>query len=509
VSHRLAETLLFCVTASASVAIGGIARADVAVWQLDMPSQSPPRRTSSGFAFDTARDRAVVFGGFWTPPDGVSTTLGDTWEWDGSSWTQACMSAPCSGQTPGKRAEFAFAYDSAHGQTLLAGGCPAAEATCPTPLGDLWHWDGQAWAEDCTAPPCSSSKPGPTLGAAMAFDAGRGKMVLFGGSTSPATWEWNGAWWTLACDGSTCPGPRPRAGHAMAYDAAHKQTLVFGGLDLANNILSDLWAWDGAHWSQLCTSASCADTQPVPRIFATMAYDSTRGMTILYAGCALPSNGCLGTPSDAWEWTGSAWLDLAVASSSVSEPVIDESMQIAFDATTARILVLDGFAQGAGATAASLFEAHVVGDSCTSAATCDTNFCHDGICCEAACADPCDSCNTTASPGICASRASCVTTCDGNHTLTTSDGNGTVDCSPYECAPGGMCKTSCTNAADCAQPNVCESSSQSCIPPRAGGGGDSKSGCAAAAGAESSTQAALVLLTIAGGALGVRRRRAR
>jgi len=64
----------------------------------------------------------------------------------------------------------------------------------------------------------------------MAWDAGRRRVVLFGGSDgSPLgdTWEWDGATWTQ--DESTVA----RAAHAMAYDGARGRLVVFGGTDAA------------------------------------------------------------------------------------------------------------------------------------------------------------------------------------------------------------------------------------------------------------------------------------
>src|SRR5260221_3467238 len=76
-----------------------------------------------------------------------------------------------------------------------------------------------AWAQQ---PAWTDVTPGttPRWGHAIAFDAGRGETILFGGAGSPAivgdTWKWNGTKWTEC---RPTMHPSPRFWHAMAYDA--------------------------------------------------------------------------------------------------------------------------------------------------------------------------------------------------------------------------------------------------------------------------------------------------
>lgn len=86
-------------------------------------------------AFDSARAVTVLFGGHNGPPMGPR--LADTWEWDGTTWTQ--RTSPTS---PPARLGFAMAYDSARAVTVIFGGIGDAG-----PLGDTWEWDGSAWTQ--------------------------------------------------------------------------------------------------------------------------------------------------------------------------------------------------------------------------------------------------------------------------------------------------------------------------------------------------------------------------
>jgi len=82
----------------------------------------------------------------------------------------------------------------------------------------------------------------------MAYDAGRGVSVLFGGLTNCAlfnsgdgysgeTWEWNGSAWTLR----SASGLSPRVWHAMAYDSARGMTVLFGGYTAGGLLNGETW----------------------------------------------------------------------------------------------------------------------------------------------------------------------------------------------------------------------------------------------------------------------------
>lgn len=63
-----------------------------------------------------------------------------------------------------------------------------------TTLGDTWRWSGGTWTKVAVAGPSSR------LRAAMALDAARGRVVLYGGQTTAGvtladTWEFDGTAW--------------------------------------------------------------------------------------------------------------------------------------------------------------------------------------------------------------------------------------------------------------------------------------------------------------------------
>jgi hypothetical protein len=180
-------------------------------WFLGPP---PSSRMGSAMAYDSARGVTVLFGGrSGTYP---YTYNSDTWEWNGTRWTQRSPAT-----SPSPRQEHALAYDSGRGVTVLLGGFATNAG------GDTWEWNGTNWTQ------CSPAmSPSARAGHAMAYDSARAVTVRFGGNlnTSPAnngdTWEWNGTTWTQR---SPATSPSPRFEHAMVYDSMRGVTVLYGG----------------------------------------------------------------------------------------------------------------------------------------------------------------------------------------------------------------------------------------------------------------------------------------
>lgn len=138
--------------------------------------------------------------------------------------------------------------------------------------------------------------PAPRMDHAMAYDAARQRVVLFGGidarGTFGDTWLWDGAYWTQVAN----TGPQARRNHALAYDSVRQQVVLFGGTAGGATRLEDTWIWDGLNWTQV------AESGPVPRRAHAMASDNARGLIVLFGGEARDRE-----LSDTWEWDGSEW----------------------------------------------------------------------------------------------------------------------------------------------------------------------------------------------------------
>ncbi len=232
-------------------------------------------------AYDSTRQRTVLFGGF-----GAAGRLADTWEWDGSSWM--LQRTPVA---PPARAFASMTYDSIRQRVVLFGG-DASDGF----LADTWEWDGVAWTERTPA-----VSPSARRGHVLTYDAARQKTILFGGESGDHTnladtWEWDGQNWTWLEPGVS---PAARRHAALSYDSTRQRLVLFGGF--GSNMLDDTWEWNGSTWQRRFSPSS-----PSPRGEHAMAYDPVRQRTILTGGYD-------GSPlTDAWEWDGSAWIPFTI-----------------------------------------------------------------------------------------------------------------------------------------------------------------------------------------------------
>jgi hypothetical protein len=160
-------------------------------------------------------------------------------------------------------------------------------------LHQTWIYDGLDWHQAVT--PASPSYR-VVIGC---FDTGRQRFVVISGnrSNAPSTFEWDGSTWLDR-------GPVPfaaRDGEAVAYDSTRGVTVMFGGSQTGISGFADTWEWNGSTWTQRSSGG------PFPRWNPSMAFDSARGVTVLFGGTTqLSAETALG---DTWEWNGSYWLE--------------------------------------------------------------------------------------------------------------------------------------------------------------------------------------------------------
>ncbi|MEY3229914.1 MAG: hypothetical protein RL689_1, partial [Planctomycetota bacterium] len=186
-------------------------------WSL-VATTGPAARGGHSMAFDSTRNRVILFGGFGAD----SALLGDTWEWDGSAWTRIQPA-----NNPGARYGAAMAYDPARRLTILFGGYNAS------PRAEMWVWNGTDWVQH--------SGYDARYYATAAYDEVRGMVVIFGGLTSsgPASnaFAWNYGWSLLSVPST----PASRWAHAMSFDPSTRRMVVTGGAGFALFRFRDAW----------------------------------------------------------------------------------------------------------------------------------------------------------------------------------------------------------------------------------------------------------------------------
>ena len=179
----------------------------------------PAPRYQPAMVYDEARGVTVLFGGGGRPH--APWVYGDTWEWDGTSWTLRSEDGPA------PRQGHAMAYDPVRERTVLFGGY-AGSYFCS----DTWEWDGDTWTQRASSGPPGRHQHG------MAYDALLGVTLMCFGSDSnylDDVWCWDGLDWS-----EFMGGPPARMSHGIAYDSLRNVVIVFGGATSAP-VYSDTW----------------------------------------------------------------------------------------------------------------------------------------------------------------------------------------------------------------------------------------------------------------------------
>ena len=88
--------------------------------------------------------------------------------------------------------------------------------------------------------------------------------------------------WIDRTPSSPLMSPSPRSGHAMAYDASRAEVILFGGVrgGSINNAFNETWLWNGMTW--INRSPVNSSDSPPGRYNTAMAYDSLRGRVVLF-----------------------------------------------------------------------------------------------------------------------------------------------------------------------------------------------------------------------------------
>ena len=270
---------------------------DGRAWNLiEVGPTAPPPPIIGGMGYDPVRRKVLRHGGVTAPND--TFDVGTTWEWNGQTWTQIA-----DGFIRGAHSLF---YDTLRGKMLAFGGSSSSNVS-PSP--GTWAFDGDQWNLITTSGP----SPRFTFNRTLVWDSNREVGVLYGSGPSPSewfddTWEWDGAVWRKV----NVSGPGPRAMHAMAYDARRGKVVLFGGYrDCFRCEINETWEYGLAplqvsrierlpdnsmaiRWSgeappyqvQSCSSLAALDwrneSEPTDRLNATVnTGESTRFFRVL------------------------------------------------------------------------------------------------------------------------------------------------------------------------------------------------------------------------------------
>lgn len=265
-SPRAGAAMAYDATRRATVLFSGAKDADTwtwdgITWTRQSPAMSPPARAGASFAYHPPTKTIVLFGGVIDRGD----VLGDTWLWNGRTWSQA------PGTGPVARSGASMAFDPVSNNLLLFSGFNPANFS----LDDVWKWDGTSWIRLASTSPALA-------GASVAYSSAMGKLILFGGDPGRAkfgisgtTLAWDGAKWSVV---SLSPSPQARWGAAMAALPDGGPILLYGGQGDDLSLLGDTWTLDGG-WSNIT-----AVPTPSPRANASLAPSPSSNSLILFGG---------------------------------------------------------------------------------------------------------------------------------------------------------------------------------------------------------------------------------
>ena len=521
--RRSGQAMAFCPASGKMVEFGGQTETgdllddlwewDGSTW-TEVPSEvRPARRLSAAIAYDPSRKSLILFGGVTNKPFPAHTDahgfLNDTWEWqtDTRKWSQLFPAS-----SPDPVDAHAMVTDSARAKVLLFGGQNNAHtSTYPLPgtprspdamSNAVWEWDGGKTTWTNRTPISTAVAPLGRILPLVSFDEGRRKMFLFDGAGNgdgtggSAFWEWDPvtAGWAKrdshdVLDFASQDIPDDYGQELfispafVAYDSQRRRQVI----TTWTNDTSSLRTWEldprGPTWFERVLSPG-----PDSRYFPAVAYDSQRGVMVLFGGAITFIGGTVGDPLDrqGWPTSNETWeykvtklgngegCTVAVASTCASgfcvEGVCCASASCAGACQSCALAGREGTCMPAAAGTeipGSCSDGQACdgsgkcasknGVACTSASVCASGFCVDGVCCESACDGKCVSCNQDARAGKCSAYAAGSdpeNDCDSGHDPCRSTCNGAGACDfPRLGTVCGPCEI-CNGVGLCAPPNA-------------------------------------------------------
>ena len=249
--------------------------------------------------------------------NGTAVPSDKTWEWDGTSWLRRTPVV-----TPPARSAHALAYDAARQRMVLFGGI----ATTGITLTDTWEWDGATWLERIPSDTPTLSGP-PTL----VYDSLRARVLLIGASADKlATWAWDGTNWTQL----TTTGAPARTSFSFTYDAGRDRVVIFGGTR-AGVLQQDTWEFNGTAWVRAFPLNS-----PTARNGHAMTYDSVRQQVVLVGGVDATNKPL----EDSWSYDGNTWAAL-----NVDLPPRANAL-LTYDSARSAVVLAGGYSDAAATT---------------------------------------------------------------------------------------------------------------------------------------------------------------
>lgn len=176
----------------------------------------------------------------------------------------------------------------------------------------------------------SIGAPSPRFRALIVYQADLQRTLLWGGFLESGeycneTWEFDGRSWKQLDVSS----PPAYPGCAMAYDTYRGVAVLYGGQR------RDTWEFDGSEWSR----ARC-NNHPSVTGYGAMAYDPERRLTVFFGGETV--SGQTGLPgalsAETWLYDGSEWMPVDAIG-----PSPRKYCRMVYDSARRRVVLFGGF----------------------------------------------------------------------------------------------------------------------------------------------------------------------
>jgi hypothetical protein len=293
-----------------------------------------------------------------------------TWEWNGMAWT--LRSTATVGTVDG------MGYD---GTGVIMTGYAMVGLFIQF---RQWRWTGTSW-------PTYGTPPVLSVGAVMAYDSVRDRLVRVVLNDGIETYEWDHTSWSNV----THVGPSARDGHAMTFDVHRREVVLFGGLTTSGAYPPELWRYK--MYGDACTQNQDCDT-----FFCVDGVCCEKAACGTCEQCNVPGSEGTCVPTTAVD------LDTCPSGRSCvvkTPPGLPPFGECAF----------------------------TNGGPCGAASDCHSGICSpDGVCCNLDCTENCRRCDLPGSVG----------TCSNVPLSLASTGRGGI-CAPYLCSGGTGCPTNC------------------------------------------------------------------
>ncbi|HEX6050660.1 MAG TPA: hypothetical protein VFZ21_15380 [Gemmatimonadaceae bacterium] len=219
----------------------------------------------------------------------------------------------------------AVAFDAARRRLVLFGGSRRPGDSAWVDSNDTWEWDGARWQ----LMPHVHGEPGARRAHALAFDPHERRVVLVGGVRTRTDGKGDDAFddtWTY--DGrrwNRGPDIPVMSGHGLVYDAAARTMLLVGyaGREVHDARRLAIWRWTPNGWT------FADSTGPTLVGLVRAAYDARRSVLVVPV--------LTGSTSRVWEWDGTRWRDLDAPG-----PSPRSRHALAYDARSERVVLVGG-----------------------------------------------------------------------------------------------------------------------------------------------------------------------